>query len=105
MSVNGLFLGSVSSQRHPPVGVATTGLAIQELELQFVANVDPYFTANLIFTVPGETGFGLEEGYVTPSFKPAGFEARIGKIKVPFGREKPFWPGMMRSLRAQLGGR
>jgi hypothetical protein len=87
MSVNGLFLGSYSSQRHPPASVATTGLSIQELELQFVANVDPYFTANLIFTVPGEQGFGLEEGYVTPSFKPAGFEARIGKLKVPFGRE------------------
>jgi len=89
MSVNGLFLGSYASQRHPPPNMASTGLSIQELELQFVANVDPYFTANLIFTVPGESGFGLEEGYVTPSFKPAGFEARIGKIKVPFGRENP----------------
>lgn len=89
MSVNGLFLGSYASQRHPPPSVATTGLSIQELELQFVANVDPYFTARLTFSVPGESGFGLEEGYVTPSFKPAGFEARIGKIKVPFGRENP----------------
>jgi hypothetical protein len=87
MSVNALFLASASSLRSPPVGAEPNALEVQELELQFLANVDPYFTANLMLSLPHGGAFGLEEGYVIPAARPLGLELRVGRLKVPFGRE------------------
>ena len=89
MSVNGLFLGAVTSNRHPAEGDVDTGLTAQEIELQVMANVDPYFAANIILSLPSGESLGIEEAFVTPSEQPLGIQARIGKIKLPFGRENP----------------
>ncbi|HVO29719.1 MAG TPA: hypothetical protein VMV18_03250 [bacterium] len=88
MSVNGLFLGSYSSVEHPADPEATTtGIGIQEVELQFVTNVDPYFSANLMLSMDKGQGIGVEEGFIAPTWQPYGFAFRIGQLKVPFGRE------------------
>src|SRR5262245_15292097 len=87
MSVNGLFLGSATSKRHPSGDEVTTGLAIQEMELQFIANVDPYFAANLVLAIPDGEGLEVEEGTLTPTEQPLGIQLRLGKLKAPFGRE------------------
>jgi hypothetical protein len=87
MSVNGLFLGSYSSEKHPPASDAQTGMAIQEIEVQFLANVDPYLSANMVLSLPGGQGIGVEEGYLALTPQPLGIALRAGKLKVPFGRE------------------
>ncbi|MBI5507778.1 MAG: hypothetical protein HY903_03380 [Deltaproteobacteria bacterium] len=87
MSANGLFQGALTSNRRPSDGGLQTALAIQELELQLLTHIDPYFAANLILSLPEGEGIGAEEAYVTPSAQPFGLQARIGKLKLPFGRE------------------
>ena len=87
ISFNGLFLGTLTSERSPAEGELRSGLAVQELELQLMSNVDPYFLANVRLSLPEGEGIGLEEGYVIPSYTPFGIQARIGKMRVPFGRE------------------
>lgn len=62
-------------------------VAIQEVEVQLMSNVDPYFLANLILALPEGEGIEVEEGYVQPSVQPFGLSSKIGKIKAPFGRE------------------
>ncbi|HEY8207072.1 MAG TPA: hypothetical protein VIG99_06315 [Myxococcaceae bacterium] len=89
MSVNGLFLGSFTSQDHPAGEQAHTGVAIQEVELQILSNVDPYLSANVILAMEGGEGIGVEEGYLSLAAQPLGIAFRGGKLKVPFGRENP----------------
>lgn len=86
MSANGLVLGSLGA---PPPGEsgARGTLALQELELQFLSNVDPYFSANIILTLPSGGSLDVEEAYLAAIPQLAGFGIRAGKIKAPFGRE------------------
>lgn len=87
MSVNGLFLGSFSSEKRPPPTEAQSGIAIQEIEVQVLANVDPYLSANVVLSMPGGTNIGVEEGWLALTPQPLGIGLRAGQLKVPFGRE------------------
>ena len=89
LSLNGLFLGSFSSEEPPAAGSAQSGIAIQEMELQILSNVDPYLSANVILTLPGGSGIGVEEGWLQLTPQPLGLSLRAGKLLVPFGRENP----------------
>jgi len=84
MSANGLLL---ASQGFAPASARHGSLALQELELQFLSNVDPYFSANLILTLPSGQSLGVEEAYLSAIPQVAGISLRAGMIKVPFGRE------------------
>jgi hypothetical protein len=86
MSVNGLVLGSLGA---PPAGErgARGALQLQELELQLISNVDPYFTANITLTLPSGGTLDIEEGYIAAIPQLAGFGIRAGKIKAGFGKE------------------
>jgi len=103
MSFNGLFLGGAQwddgELADPHLGgeageVALpgagetygTGLNVQEMELQISSNVDPYFKANVILSIPGTEGLEVEEGYVQLVSIPR-ILITIGKLKEPFGRE------------------
>jgi len=87
MSVNGLFLGSYSSEKHPPPGDAQTGMTAQEIEVQVLANVDPYLSANVVLSLPNGQPLGIEEGYLALTPQPLGIGLRAGQLKVPIGRE------------------
>jgi hypothetical protein len=56
------------------------------MELQILSNVDPYFKANAVLSIPGTEGLEIEEGYVQLTSIPR-LLVTIGKIKEPFGRE------------------
>jgi hypothetical protein len=63
-----------------------TGINVQEMELQILSVVDPYFKANAVLSIPGTEGIEVEEGYVTLTSIPRVL-VTVGKIKEPFGRE------------------
>lgn len=107
ISANGLFLAGVEADdgkliRRPPKDgdppdsnaapgkgeTYGTGLSVQEMEVQLVSVVDPYFKANLVLSLPGGEGIAVEEGFVTLTSIPRVL-VNIGKIKEPFGRENP----------------
>ena len=64
ISVNGLFGGTYRSRENDnPDAEVKTGLKVQEIELQFSANVDKWLNANIRFTFE-EDEFELEEAFV-----------------------------------------
>lgn len=101
ISANGLFLAGLERQDGVFVGLPGeeeegglpgqgetfgTGLAIQELELQFTAAVDPYLRANMILALPGGEGIEAEEVYLTFTSIPRVL-VNVGKMREPIGRE------------------
>ncbi len=84
ISVNGLFLAGVTTE--DGAVVPAPALQVQELELQFLAAVDPYFRANVILAMPGGEGIEAEEAYVQLTSIPR-LLVTVGKLKEPFGRE------------------
>jgi len=95
ISVNGLFLGGFSSS--PRRTRELTGLDFhngfnfQEAELQFTADVDPYWKANFILGVDRGGEAELEEGYVTSEelpygLLPANMSLKLGKFFPFFGK-------------------
>lgn len=69
-----------------------SGFNLQQLELHFDSNVDPYFRidANLVFNPEGE--FELEEAYGSTLALPGHFTVRAGQFLTPFGRLNPTHP-------------
>ncbi len=80
ISVIGDFLGAVG--RDPNRDVPT--LEMHETEVGFQAIVDPYARADFFLTF-GQEGVDLEEGYLTFTSLPAGFVAKVGKMRSEFG--------------------
>ena len=63
ISVNGLFQGTYRSRDNDdPNASVKTGLKVQELELQFSANVDKWLNANIRFTFEDDE-FEIEEAF------------------------------------------
>ena len=60
-------------------------LEMHESELGFQAIIDPYARGDFFLSF-GEEGVGLEEGYITFTALPAGFVARVGKMRAAFGK-------------------
>ena len=86
LSANGLLLGTATNGAVAPA-TARAGIAIQEVELQFLSHVDPYFSANLTLSLPGGKDLEVEEGILAATQQPLGIAIRAGKIREPFGRE------------------
>lgn len=64
ISVNGLFQGTYRSRENDnPNAEVKTGFKVQELELQFSANVDKWLNANIRFTFEDDE-FEIEEAFV-----------------------------------------
>jgi phosphate-selective porin O/P len=86
ISLNGLFLGTLSDPAADP-----DGFKIQEVELAMTSVVDPYFKANAnVAFAPNRAGPGvdvsLEEAYALFTSLPAGWGLRAGRFLMPFGR-------------------
>jgi hypothetical protein len=95
ISVNGLFLGGYST--NPKRTSRITGLDfqngfnLQEAEVQFTADVDPYWKANLIVSVDHRGTVDVEEGYVTSeelpyNLLPENTTLKLGKFFAAFGK-------------------
>jgi hypothetical protein len=80
ISVIGDFLAGVGRTQVHPV----PGLEMHESEIGYQAIVDPYARADFFLSF-GEEGVSLEEGYITFTSLPAGFVAKVGKMRSSFG--------------------
>ena len=104
ISVNGLFLGALSSteeheeaheEEHEEAheeehahehGGTEEGMQVQEVELQLSSFVDPYLKADLTLAMHGSEGIELEEGVVTSLALPASLTLRVGKFYAALGK-------------------
>ena len=89
ISVIGDFLGSAGHYPTAPgIVLRQAGfpaLQMHESEVGFQAIIDPYARGDFFLSF-GEEGVDLEEGYITFTALPAGFVARVGKMRAAFGK-------------------
>ncbi len=96
ISVNSLILyssgvlGEVDEHEHDHEHGSGAGLHIQESELQFSANVDPYSKAVLTLAMHGTSGFELEEGFLQTRRLPMNLGLRAGQFMWEFGKHNSF---------------
>jgi hypothetical protein len=81
ISMIGNFVGSAG--RNTVAGIPS--MEMRESELGVQAIVDPYARADFFISF-GEEGVSLEEGYITFTALPAGFVAKVGKMRSAFGK-------------------
>jgi hypothetical protein len=81
ISVIGDFLGSAGKNIVRPV----PSLEMHETEVGLQAIIDPYARGD-VFISFGETGVNVEEAYLTFTSLPAGFLAKVGKMRAEFGK-------------------
>lgn len=67
------------------VGPGERSFGLGESELSIAANVDPYFSANLIAAITGEDEIEVEEAYFRTLALPSGFTAKGGRFFSGFG--------------------
>jgi hypothetical protein len=63
-----------------------TGFAVQELELSFAADVDPYFRMRSFLTMPSDGGIEIEEAFLEATSLPRGVGLKVGAFRSSFGR-------------------
>jgi hypothetical protein len=74
----------ISVAGHNPVQPSPS-LQMHESELGFQAIIDPYSRGDFFLSF-GEEGVTVEEGYITFTALPAGFVAKVGKMRAAFGK-------------------
>jgi len=85
ISINGLFQGTYRSlENDNPNTEVKTGLKVQEVEVQFAANVDKWLRANIRFSYEDDQ-FTLEEGFVDVLLMNR-IALRAGKFYTHFGK-------------------
>jgi hypothetical protein len=98
ISVNGLFLGALTSHAFEDEGDTLlmiedeheelkAGFDVEEVELQLTSFVDPFLKADLILAMEGTEGIELEEGFVTTLGLPANLTVRGGKFFGAVGKQ------------------
>jgi len=81
ISMIGDFIGVAGGNSIRP----SPSLEMHESEIGVQAIIDPYARGDLFLTF-GETGVGVEEGYITFTALPGGFVTRVGKMRSAFGK-------------------
>ncbi len=93
ISVIGNFLGVAGNNDTENLPAAS----LRESEVSLQAVVDPYARADFFISV-GPDGAELEEGFITFTTLPWGLLAKLGRMRVPFGKTNPLhghvlpWP-------------
>jgi hypothetical protein len=93
LSVNTLLLFSeglaLEGHEHEDDAHATAGegLAVQETEIQFSANIDPYAGAKVTLAMHGDSGIEAEEAYLELLRLPRGLGLRAGAFLWEFGKQ------------------
>lgn len=59
--------------------------SLREVEIGVQAAVDPFFRVDFFLGVHGD-GLEVEEAYVTALALPGGLQARLGRLRMPFGK-------------------
>ena len=87
VSVIGDFIGAAGGNSAPPLAVQQPfpSLQMHESEIGLQAIIDPYARGDFFISF-GEEGVNLEEGYITFTALPAGFVAKVGKMRSAFGK-------------------
>jgi hypothetical protein len=87
ISVIGDFIGAAGNGAVPPQASLQPfpSLQMHESELGLQAIIDPYARGDFFISF-GEQGVNLEEGYITLTALPAGFVAKVGKMRSVFGK-------------------
>lgn len=87
ISVIGDFIGAVGGNTPPPLATLQPfpSLEMHESEIGMQAIIDPYARGDFFISF-GEEGVNLEEGYITFTALPAGFVAKVGKMRSAFGK-------------------
>jgi hypothetical protein len=87
VSVIGDFVGAVGGNSAPSLASLQPfpSLQMHESELGLQAIIDPYARGDFFISF-GEEGVNLEEGYITFTALPAGFVAKVGKMRSVFGK-------------------
>ena len=87
ISVIGDFIGAVGGNSPPALATLQPfpSLEMHESEIGFQAIIDPYARGDFFISF-GEEGVNLEEGYITFTALPAGFVAKVGKMRSAFGK-------------------
>jgi hypothetical protein len=87
ISVIGDFIGAAGNTNTPPLATLQPfpSLQMHESEIGLQAIIDPYARGDFFMSF-GEEGVNLEEGYITFTALPAGFVAKVGKMRSAFGK-------------------
>jgi hypothetical protein len=87
ISVIGDFVGAAGGNTAPSLATLQPfpSLEMHESELGLQAIIDPYARGDFFISF-GEEGVNLEEGYITFTALPAGFVAKVGKMRSAFGK-------------------
>ena len=87
ISVIGDFIGAAGGNTPPPTASLQPfpSLQMHESEIGLQAIIDPYARGDFFISF-GEEGVNLEEGYITFTALPAGFVAKVGKMRSAFGK-------------------
>jgi len=105
IAVIGNFLGVAGNNDTENLPAAS----LRESEVSFQAVVDPYGRGDFFVSV-GKDGAELEEGFLTFTALPWGLLAKIGRMRVPFGKINPLhghvlpWPDEPLPMVNLLGG-
>jgi len=87
ISVIGDFIGALggNSQQNTVSLQPIPAFQMHESELGLQSIIDPYARGDFFISF-GEEGVNLEEGYITFTALPAGFVAKVGKMRSVFGK-------------------
>jgi hypothetical protein len=87
VSVIGDFVGAAGVNSAPALATLQPfpSLQMHESEIGLQAIIDPYARGDFFISF-GETGVNVEEGYITFTALPAGFVAKVGKMRSVFGK-------------------
>jgi len=87
ISVIGDFIGALggNSQQNTISLEPIPAFQMHESEVGFQSIIDPYARGDFFISF-GEEGVNLEEGYITFTALPAGFVAKVGKMRSAFGK-------------------
>jgi len=87
ISVIGDFIGAAGNANAPPLATLPPAPSLQmhESEIGLQAIIDPYARGDFFMSF-GEEGVNVEEGYITFTALPAGFVAKVGKMRSAFGK-------------------
>ncbi len=87
VSVIGDFIGAAGGNSPPALATLQPfpSLQMHESEISLQAIIDPYARGDFFISF-GEEGVNLEEGYITFTTLPAGFVAKVGKMRSVFGK-------------------